>query len=271
MTRLPARARGSRSRVAIALLLVWTTVAGSACKRHVTRDDPQEQGTAPVASVLPALSLTDDTPDLLLTWIDAKGDAHTTVKPAEVPTEGRDQVRVVVTTKEEGTHELFYVANLTVKSADGTYPVTTVPRNEWDSTISKRRAPLLAEANPQNAATDDPAAPGAPGAAAVGDNAGAPHPPSAPATNFTVIVYGASWCGACHQAMAYLKKKHIPAIEKDVEADPRAQAEMEQKLARAGRRGGSIPVIDVKGTILIGFEANALDAAVRAAAGGTAL
>jgi glutaredoxin len=88
---------------------------------------------------------------------------------------------------------------------------------------------------------------------------------------FTVIVYGASWCGACHEAVAYMKKRHIPVVEKDIEADEGAAKEMQKKLARAGVRGGSIPVIDVNGKILVGFEAHALESAVRAATGGTAL
>jgi len=88
---------------------------------------------------------------------------------------------------------------------------------------------------------------------------------SAQATAFTVIVYGASWCGACHEAVAYLKRRRVPVVEKDIEQDPGAESEMQAKLARAGVHGGSIPVIDVKGKILIGFEPHALEAAVRGA------
>lgn len=78
-----------------------------------------------------------------------------------------------------------------------------------------------------------------------------------------VIIYGASWCGPCHQAQAYLKKRGVPFVEKDIEDDPGAAAEMQKKLQRAGIRGGSIPVIDVKGKILVGFSPGAVDAALR--------
>jgi hypothetical protein len=37
---------------------------------------------------------------------------------------------------------------------------------------------------------------------------------------------------------------------------------MQQKLATAGLRGGSIPVLDVRGLILIGFNAQRLDDAL---------
>jgi glutaredoxin len=206
----------------------------------------------PANKTLPELKISDDTPDLMLTWVDAKGDAHPVTKPADVPTEGRDRVRVVVTTRDEGTRDLFYVTNLTVKGGDGTYPVSTMTRREWDNLISERRQALAAAAA-SAAAPDLPPEP--PGAA---DPGGKVQP-----AGFTVIIYGASWCGACHQAVAYLKRRKVPVVEKDIEQDPAAEREMRTKLARAGvQSGGSIPVIDVKGKILVGFEPHALEAAV---------
>ena len=209
--------------------------------------DPAE----PVHKTLPALQLTEDTTDLMLTWVDAKGDAHAVSKPGDVPTEGRDRVRVVVTTREEGTHDLFYVTNLTVKGGDGTYPVSTMTRREWDTLITERRQALAAPI--ASVGADNPQDP----SAGTTDPAAKAHP-----AGFTVIVYGASWCGACHQAVAYLKRRKVPVVEKDIEQDPAAESEMRAKMARAGVHGGSIPVIDVKGKILIGFEPHALEAAV---------
>jgi glutaredoxin len=209
------------------------------CKR---RPPPEGSGAAPVGSAkaLPPLTLTDDTPDLFLTWVDAKGDAHTAEKIADVPLEGRDQVRVEVTTREEGTRDLFYVANLTNKNLDQTYPVVTLSRAAWDEMIAKRR----------QAARPDLA----PAAQAAAPDAG----------SRAVIVYGASWCDACRQVMDFLKARHVLAVEKDIEADPAAEKEMRAKLVRAGLRGASsIPIVDVGGRILIGFDPQALDAALR--------
>jgi len=233
-------------------LVACLVVALSSCKRRPSPDDLSE-APEPVNKTLPELKITDDTPDLMLTWVDAKGDAHPVNKPVDVPTEGRDRVRVVVTTREEGTRELFYVTNLTVKGGDGTYPVSTMTRREWDNLISERRQALAAAA----ASAAAPELPPDPAAGAT-DPGGNVHP-----AGFTVIVYGASWCGACHQAVAYLKRRKVPVVEKDIERDPAAENEMRAKMARAGvRNGGSIPVIDVKGKILVGFEPNALEAAV---------
>ena len=244
------------ARAAARLLVVWVclAVAFSGCKRRPVGDELSEPAE-PANKTLPELKIGDDTPDLMLTWVDAKGDAHPVNKPNDVPAEGRDRVRVVVTTREEGTHDLFYVTNLTVKGADGTYPVSTMTRREWDNLISDRRQALAAAA----ASAAAPDLPPEPPAGAT-DPGGKVRP-----AGFTVIVYGASWCGACHQAVAYLKRRKVPVVEKDIEQDPAAENEMRAKLARAGVHGGSIPVIDVKGKILVGFEPHALEAAVAGA------
>ena len=81
-------------------------------------------------------------------------------------------------------------------------------------------------------------------ATAIAHDAGAggrPAGESAFAGRPAVIVYGASWCSACHQAMAYFKKKGIAFIEKDIEKDAEAAEEMNGKLRRAGQRGGIDP------------------------------
>ena len=190
-------------------------------------------------AVLPQLTLRDDTPDLWLTWVDDKGETHTAIHPADVPDAGREHVRVVLGDREDGTRSVFYVADLTKTSATGGYVVTTVPRRAWEDDIAKRRDAFLATVAPPPAPT---------GAASAG-----PTTTEAAPGGVMVIIYGASWCGACHEAANYLKSKHIPYVLKDIEAMPSAAAEMQEKLARAGRRGGSIPVIDVGGQILVGF------------------
>jgi glutaredoxin len=79
-----------------------------------------------------------------------------------------------------------------------------------------------------------------------------------------VIIYGASWCGPCHQAAAYLKQRGVAFVEKDIEQDGSAAREMHAKLANAGMRGGSIPVIDVRGKLMVGFDQGAVDRALAA-------
>jgi glutaredoxin len=236
------------ARLWLVLLALGASMVSAGCKRRPAVDELPAESDDEKNKPLPALTLTDDTPDLLLTWLDDRGDTHVAHKPADVAPEGRAQVRVVVTTREEGTRSSFYVANLNAKNPAGSYVVATMPRTEWDAIITKRRQAFAQPAPSAN--PDEPP----------GDNGSLARP-----AKFTVIVYGASWCGACHEAVAYLKSHKVPVIEKDIEQDPAANSEMQSKLARAGVHGGSIPVIDVKGKILIGFEPHALEAAMRGA------
>src|SRR5262245_1124305 len=113
------------------LLLTLCCVEFSACKKpaNAKHDDT---GTAPQTNELPPLDVNATTPNLLLTWIDDKGDVHVVQKPDEVPKEGRSQVRVVMTTREEGTGQLVYVANLDETTATGNYRLKTMPRAAWE-------------------------------------------------------------------------------------------------------------------------------------------
>jgi len=241
--------RGSRRWLVVAWVMVAALLLGgwSCCRKH--QDD---DGTEPVTRDLPRLDVRDDSPDLVLTWIDAKGDHHVVMKVTDVPAEGRDSVRVYQVGKSEGTGDLFYVADLRTKTADGGYPVTTLSRSEWDLLAERRRAKTLAQASPSGSGSGR------------APPTSTEQPPATPSTSkLTVIVYGAEWCQPCHDAMKYLRRKGINAVEKNIEEDEGARREMEQKLRRAGISGrGSIPVIDVRGRILQGFSSRELDRAI---------
>lgn len=225
----------------------------------------EDDGTSPLAisKELPALTIRDDTPNLLLTWIDAKGDTHVEVFATGVPAEGRSLVRVVVTDREDGTKDAFYVVDLTTKGADGGYPAKTMSRRAWEAEIEKRRAAYLAKASPAKP-------PPATNSAADGPPPSNDKPPPV-ASDVTVIVYGASWCKPCHAVEEHLKAKGIRFVHKDIEEDRNAAIEMRDKLEKSGQRGGSIPVIDVRGQILVGYSPYALDRALAKAPSGTAL
>jgi len=77
-------------------------------------------------------------------------------------------------------------------------------------------------------------------------------------TEKRVIVYGTSWCGACKAAQAYLRGHHIPFVEKDIEKDRAAEAELERKAQRAGLKLGGVPVIDVAGQLTMGYDPGTL-------------
>ncbi len=251
--------RMSRSTTRALGLLLALGVALGGCRKQAAPSASDETGAVPQATELPPLELKEDSPNLLLTWIDAKGDFHVVQKPADVPKEGRDQVRVVVTTREEGTGKLVYVSNLNEVTPAGSYRVKTMTRAAWDELgAGKRKARLEALAPSAQPAASDSAGPGAQPDAA---NAGK----KALASGISATIYGASWCKPCHDTAKNLKQRGVTVVDKDIDENPVAAAAMRQKLERAGRSGSSIPVIDLMGQILFGFSPMALDQAIEAA------
>lgn len=74
-----------------------------------------------------------------------------------------------------------------------------------------------------------------------------------------VTIYSASWCAFCHAAKEYLDKKGVAYTDKDVDSD-RAIAEESVKLS--GQTG--IPVLNINGQIVVGFDRPRIDAALAA-------
>ena len=76
------------------------------------------------------------------------------------------------------------------------------------------------------------------------------------ATN--VIIYGAEWCAFCHEAMRYLDKLDVKYEYRNVEENQAYGIESVQKSGQYG-----IPVIDMDGTIIIGFDRPKIDATLK--------
>ncbi|MGH7270974.1 MAG: glutaredoxin domain-containing protein [Polyangiaceae bacterium] len=243
----------ARSRAALMIVGVMLGLVGiggvGACSR----------GRAAVthgAVAMPVI-VTPTTEGLLLTWIDDKGDFHVETRVADVPMMGRDAVRVVDPRQDqpaaEGLDDDVLVADLRQTSADGRYPIRTMTRAAFEALAVARRekaGPTMAAVAPSS--TEAP----------TGASAAAGTAPSRSATRVVVVIYGAEWCSACHQAAQYLRSKGIAYIDKDIEKDPAAAREMQSKLAKNGLPAGSIPVIDVRGKIMVGFNPTEIDAAL---------
>jgi glutaredoxin-like YruB-family protein len=75
----------------------------------------------------------------------------------------------------------------------------------------------------------------------------------------TVTIYSASWCGFCHAAKQYLDKLGVKYDDKDVDHDAKA---LEDSVTKSGQRG--IPVLDIGGDIIIGFDRPKIDASLKA-------
>jgi glutaredoxin len=237
------------------LLLLLFSIALSGCKKGDNPHQNEEPASAaPKTNELPPLELRDDSPNLLLTWVDEKGDFHVVLKPADVPEGRRDKVRVVVTTREEGTGQLVYVADLGKKQPNGSYVVSTLTRAQWDEVGASRRKARLEALAPSAATPPAGSAPPAALASAL-----------PPGSKVVAIIYGAEWCKPCHDAARYLRQRGVNVIEKNIEDSQAAAAELRAKLARANLGTSSIPIIDVNGKILVGYDPRALDQAVEAA------
>ena len=74
-----------------------------------------------------------------------------------------------------------------------------------------------------------------------------------------VTVYSATWCAFCHAAKDYLDKKGIAYTEKDVDSD---KAIAQESMDLSGQTG--IPVLNINGTVIVGFDRPKIDAALAA-------
>jgi glutaredoxin len=73
-----------------------------------------------------------------------------------------------------------------------------------------------------------------------------------------VAMYMTDWCPYCDRARDWLREGGYSFVEHDVERDERAAAVL---IALNPR--GSVPMFDVDGRIVIGFEPDVLQAAIR--------
>lgn len=74
-----------------------------------------------------------------------------------------------------------------------------------------------------------------------------------------VTIYSADWCAFCHATKQYLDKLGVKYTEKNVEEKREYAEEAVQKSHQMG-----IPVLDVDGTIIVGFDRPKIDATLKA-------
>ena len=206
------------------LVACGNPVAGNARDDRASR--PEEpagaSATAPLGkAVTPPFPVAGDLEGLLLVWFDQDG-PHTAKRRSEIPEARRALVRVdslSLPPEQRLAPDKVYVANVT-KSGVG-YPVFEVAREQFDQMVDAATGPV--------------------------------------ATAGPVVLYKTSWCGACKAAEAHLKQRGIDYDAHDIEKDPAAQKEMASKVVAAGKRPGGVPVIDVGGELMMGFDRESLD------------
>ncbi|MEY4723039.1 MAG: hypothetical protein RLZZ324_552 [Candidatus Parcubacteria bacterium] len=75
-----------------------------------------------------------------------------------------------------------------------------------------------------------------------------------------VIVYSTPTCPYCKLAKEYMTEKGVAFTNVDVSSDP---AKAEEMIKKSGQMG--VPVIDVDGKIIVGFDKEGLKAALKLA------
>jgi len=73
-----------------------------------------------------------------------------------------------------------------------------------------------------------------------------------------VTIYTTPSCGFCKVAKEYFRTQRIPFTEHDVAADSRKADELVRKTGQMG-----VPVIDVNGKIIVGFNRTEIEKALK--------
>ena len=77
-----------------------------------------------------------------------------------------------------------------------------------------------------------------------------------------VVIYSAPWCAFCKTEKEWLDSLGVQYTSKDIEVDPANKAELFEKVGE-GFRG--VPVTDINGTIVHGFDRPKIQEALKVA------
>ncbi|PRQ07312.1 glutaredoxin domain-containing protein [Enhygromyxa salina] len=176
-----------------------------------------------------------NTDQFVLTYAGERGVFADCTSLAEVPAEARARVGVNVFGAAAPPGKVW-VANLDAPLPDGRFALDPVDRDEFETAVlgtgrsSVYAMPTDLESLEQIANREAP-----------------------------IIVYKTSWCGVCKQLEKYLDRKGVEYVAKDIEKDRTAAAELQAKAKAKGVPTGSVPMIDIGGELLRGFDKNAIE------------
>ena len=74
-----------------------------------------------------------------------------------------------------------------------------------------------------------------------------------------VIIYSTTWCAFCKTEKQYLDRLGVAYVEKDVEED---KAAYEELMAKNGGNFQGVPVTDIAGDLVLGFDRPKIDSLV---------
>jgi glutaredoxin len=208
----------------------WTAVAQLCCLALLacSPSTPTAERASVDASPPPLTSVTAQRTDLLFRYTSGPdGATISATSIAEIPAEARASVQVVdlsAPPDARGSSAYVQIFDLRTPAVDGTFSGRVVPRAQLEKAL-RAAAALPAQAG--------------------------------------ITMYSASWCGVCKKAREFLRTENLAFIEKDIEKDPGAASELARKAQAAGVSANGVPVFDVGGRILGGFDPQALLASAR--------
>jgi len=228
--------------------LAFALSSSAGCRRAAPDLPPPPKGAPAVIEVLKGGRW-------LFTYVEPSGLFASTDKPDSVPERSRAIVRVFdpsdPSSKTNDPARVF-VVNLNDLLKSGKAPARPLSRDAFETAALAQLPP--GESSPLAARPPSPPPPsGTPAAAPAAPPGGAP--PGVPASGPPVVtIYGTSWCGACRAARQYFTERKIPFADKDIEQDPAAARELADKAGKLGLPTDRVPVIDVRGRLLLGFD-----------------
>lgn len=211
----------------------WLTLAGCEPERPPAPEPAAAtpaKGAAEDESAEATASFDPGAGPAVLTYAGDRGVFADTNDLAKVPAEARGFVRVNMLEGQRPPDGTVWVANLDSPDAEGHYGLHTVPRELFEEYA-------LGEGRSSAAPLPDGLV-----------------PPEQVAKTEGVIVYKTAWCGVCKKVESYLKRKGVDYEAKDIEEDRAAAAELQAKAQAQGVRTGSVPVLDVGGQLIVGFD-----------------
>ena len=159
---------------------------------------------------------------LLFIYVDKEGNEARGMSIDEIPIESRAKVQVIDLSRspeERGSREYLQIFDLRAPDQNGQYRGRVVKRGEVERTLASEQA--LPEQVP-------------------------------------IILYSTSWCGVCKKARRFMEERGLAFVEKDIEKDRSAARELQEKCERAKVPLGGVPVIDIGGQLMRGFDPNRL-------------
>ena len=204
-------------------LSVFIFVLMGICLTSACNTDPQSKN-AKNAEIIAKnskpklIEVKADTTELLFLYQDAEGQEQRVMSIKDIPNEFRQKVQVVnlkLSPNERKSRQFVQLFDVRKANVDGTFPGRVIERSLLEKALASAQS--------------------------------LPEQPD-------IIMYSTSWCGVCKKARAFMKAEGLAFVEKDIEKDRSAAKELQEKCERARVPMGGVPVIDVGGALMRGFD-----------------